>query len=294
MKYMLGLNSEKDLKEEIVSSFEGVGMIRGENLCINKMQYFTISKFKEYLENYLIYVSSLFNNKKVWYRTADLVPHQINLLDGCDKRLDEQQFLLGLRGVRRNLKYINAYKQELEAFINAYNQNNNLGLLIPFVSSPQEVDAVIKILRNEFDYKGEYGIMIEIPSAILRLDEFEHLGVSNYTFGANDMTSMILGANRKIDNYSKNDVAVLKTIKYTLEKVHSYGKELTVAGYIDKEFLDNLIELGIDIVNIHYNEIPDLFNVDSPEKYYSHYKSIKENYENKKNELYKNQKAVRK
>lgn len=292
MKYMLGLNSEENLNDSIVNNFDGVGMIRGENLCVNKMQYFTNPEFKEYIENYLIYISSLFKNKKVWYRTADLVPHQINLLDGCDEVLDDQQYLIGLRGVRRNLKYINTYKQELKAFVNAYNKNNNLGLLIPFVSSPQEIATVVKILKEEFNYKGEYGIMVEIPSVLLRLDEFEKLGVSNYTFGANDMTSMILGADRKIDNYSKNDMAVLKTIKKALEKVHSYGKELTVAGYIDREFFCNLKELGVDIVNIHYNEIPDLFNVESPEEYYAHYKSIKENYERKKNGLFDNKKTI--
>lgn len=290
MKYMLGLNSETELKEEIVNNFDGVGMIRGENLCVNKMQYFTNLEFKKYLEEYLIYISSIFKNKKVWYRTADLVPHQINLLDGCDEVLDSQQYLIGLRGIRRNLKYLDTYKQELDAFVNAYNQNNNLGLLMPFVSSPEEVATVIKILKEEFNYNGEYGIMIEIPSVLLRLDEFEELGVSNYTFGANDMTSMILGADRKIDNYSKNDIAVLKTIKKTLEKVHSYGKELTVAGYIDKEFFNNLKSLDVDIVNIHYNEIPDLFNVESPEDFSSHYKLIKKNYERKKHELYESQK----
>ncbi len=290
MKYMLGLNSETELKEEIVNNFDGVGMIRGENLCVNKMQYFTNLEFKKYLEEYLIYISSIFKDKKVWYRTADLVPHQINLLDGCDEVLDSQQYLIGLRGIRRNLKYLDTYKQELDAFVNAYNQNNNLGLLMPFVSSPEEVATVIKILKEEFNYNGEYGIMIEIPSVLLRLDEFEELGVSNYTFGANDMTSMILGADRKIDNYSKNDIAVLKTIKKTLEKVHSYGKELTVAGYIDKEFFNNLKSLDVDIVNIHYNEIPDLFNVESPEDFSSHYKLIKKNYERKKHELYESQK----
>lgn len=290
MKYMLGLNSETQLKEDVVNNFDGVGMIRGENLCVNKMQYFTNLEFKKYLEEYLIYISSIFKDKKVWYRTADLVPHQINLLDGCDEVLDSQQYLIGLRGIRRNLKYLDTYKQELDAFVNAYNQNNNLGLLMPFVSSPEEVATVIKILKEEFNYNGEYGIMIEIPSVLLRLDEFEELGVSNYTFGANDMTSMILGADRKIDNYSKNDIAVLKTIKKTLEKVHSYGKELTVAGYIDKEFFNNLKSLDVDIVNIHYNEIPDLFNVESPEDFSSHYKLIKKNYERKKHELYESQK----
>ena len=52
MEYMLGLNSEERLNKDIVEFFTGVGMIRGENLCINKMQYFTVDEFRKYVENY--------------------------------------------------------------------------------------------------------------------------------------------------------------------------------------------------------------------------------------------------
>lgn len=51
-KFMLGLNSEElDMRvdKEIFEMFEGVGMIRGENLCVNKMQYFTIPSFQQNL-----------------------------------------------------------------------------------------------------------------------------------------------------------------------------------------------------------------------------------------------------
>ena len=82
MKYMLGLNAEElDDNDIVFSMFDGVGMIRGENLCIEKLKYFPIREFREFVTNYLEKVSNQFKGKPVWYRTADLVPHQINLLD---------------------------------------------------------------------------------------------------------------------------------------------------------------------------------------------------------------------
>lgn len=51
-QFLLGLNSEildVDKDYEVFEMFEGVGMIRGENLCINKMQYFPIPSFQKYV-----------------------------------------------------------------------------------------------------------------------------------------------------------------------------------------------------------------------------------------------------
>ena len=278
MKYMLGLNSETDINKDIIEKFDGVGMIRSENLCINKMQYFTIEEFQTYVEEYLKTIAELFEGKDVWYRTSDLVPHQINLLKGCDHKLDEDQFLLGLRGIRRSLEYIDTFRKELNCFVNAHNIYNNLGLLLPFISNPNELRITKELLTKEFNYNGKIGIMIEMPSVMLLLDEYEKIGVDNYTIGSNDLTSMILGAERSIKNYSKNDEAILLAIKQVLEKVHSYNKKLTIAGYMNQEFHDNCQALGVDYFCLHYNEIPNIFEVEKPELYTQHYDNMKENY----------------
>ena len=95
---------------------------------------------------------------------------------------------------------------------------------------------------------------------------------------------MILGANREIKNYSKSDKAVLLAMKIILEKVHSYGKKITVAGYMDKEIHDILKDLGIDYLNVHYNEIPRIFDVQDESEYTKHYDDIKHYYKRIKNE----------
>jgi len=56
MEYYLGLNSEENFNFDLFSTFSGVGMIRGENLCISKMQYFTVKEFCNYVTYYLSYV----------------------------------------------------------------------------------------------------------------------------------------------------------------------------------------------------------------------------------------------
>lgn len=281
MEYHLGLNSEIDFKFDLFSKFTGVGMIRGENLCIKRMQYFLNQEFCNYVTEYLTYVASSFKDKEVWYRTADLVPHQINLLDGCDKQIEESQYLIGNRGIRRNLEFYDTYLLELNSFLKAYNSCNNLGLLIPFVSNIKEVKKVKDTLKN-IGYNGKLGVMIEIPSMIFMLDELEELGIDNYTIGVNDLTSNILGAKRDIEAYSINNKAVYKAIEYVVKKVHSFGEKVTVAGYLNKEMLEFVSKIGVDILNVHYNEIPILFENQNNDFFEKHYNDIKSNYKSLK------------
>ena len=100
-----------------------------------------------------------------------------------------------------------------------------------------EINIEKEILERK-GYDGKLGIMVELPSTILMLDEMNALGVDYYTIGVNDLTTMILGANRDISAYRKNDLAVRRAIKYAVEKIHSFGKEVTIAGYLNKELRD--------------------------------------------------------
>ena len=287
MKYMLGLNSEELNDNDIVlKMFDGVGMIRGENLCINKLQYFSIKEFREFVTDYLKKVSKQFEGKPVWYRTADLVPHQINVLEGADEKFEEKQYLLGTRGIRRNLRGKAAFLQELDCFVNASKSSPNLGIMIPFVSRVEEMEVVVNVLRNKFGYNGKIGMMLETPAAIITLEDFENLGLDNYTIGLNDLTTLILGADRdKKDFYSMNDIAVKNMVKYATDKVHSFGKDITVAGYLDQETVNYCEELGVDYCNIHYDLIPIIFrDISNPERFSVQYRTMKDRYNRKKNE----------
>ena len=283
MKTYLGLNSETNFDHEIFTQFDGVGMIRGENLCVNKMQYFTVPEFCQYVTNYLSYISKVFEGKPVWYRTADLVQHQIDTFEGCDGQVSDDHYLIGERGIRRNLLFRDTYEKELDAFLEARKNHPNLNLLIPFVSNTDEIKQVKEILERK-GYDGKLGIMVELPSTILMLDEMNALGVDYYTIGVNDLTTMILGANRDISAYRKNDLAVRRAIKYAVEKIHSFGKEVTIAGYLNKELRDFAEEIHADNVSIHYNEIPLIWDNLDEKTFSSHYKEIKRKYKEKKKE----------
>lgn len=283
--YLLGLNSEVlDLQKdkEIFEMFNGVGMIRGENLCVSKMQYFTIPSFQHYVTEYLKDIAEKFKDKPVWYRTADLVPHQINLLEGADHILPDNNALLGLRGVRRDLEFINTYKFQLKAFCEAAKQHGNLGILLPFVSNINEVKTIQELLYKEFDYSGKLGVMLENPAICKQIKELHAMGIENFTIGMNDFTCFSLAAARGIPQYSMQDQGVKRLVQETIQTVHNEGLPVSMAGYLNKDVVDFYThdgELQPDSFIIHYDAIPDVFdNLPEDKDYKKHYQAIKDNY----------------
>jgi len=136
----------------------------------------------------------------------------------------------------------------------------------------------VKEILNSIGYDGRLGIMVEMSSIIFILDELEEIGIDNYTIGINDLTTNILGAKRDLDVYNVNDPAVHKAIEYIVKKVHSFSKKVTLAGYLNKETHEFARNIGVDIINVHYNEIPILFDTENPSFFTQHYDDIKKKY----------------
>lgn len=282
MRYYLGLNSENNFNDPIFSSFDGIGMIRGENLCINKTSYFLDPLFCEYVTKYLCEIADKFEGKPVTYRTADLTSKQINLLDFADEIIvNEKDVLVGNRGIRRNLTHLPAYYEELKCFVNAYKKHKNLQILIPFVSTVEEFLKAREILTS-LGYNGKIGIMIETAATMLLLDEFEKASCDFYVIGVNDLTGSLLYSNRDTNVYTINNRAVYKSIELLSQQLRKYNKPVVIAGYLNKEF-ETFCKDKIDFLNVHYNEIPDIFSVQNAQFFKNPYKEMRVEYERRKN-----------
>jgi len=76
--------------------------------------------------------------------------------------------------------------------------------------------------------------MAEIPSNILLADEFCKAGADGFSIGSNDLTMLILGADR--DNellaslFDERNLAVKRAIKSLIETAHQYGKTVSICG----------------------------------------------------------------
>ena len=258
MKYKLGLSAEP-ITNTIDSRLVGVGMIRSEYLCRVCKEYITTKTCQQFVRDYVSNVCKLFYPNEVWYRTTELVVPEINLLKGADDIFEEKHYLLGTRGIRRAMRYIETFTLELENLSAVSKEHDNLNVLFPYIYDPKELEVSLEVL-NKVKFSGKYGIMAEIPSTILLLDKFAEQGISNITVGVNDLTSLTLGTFR--GEYSDHThPAVIKLIELANTIGQKFNIPVSVGGYVSLELKCICEKIGIDSLVVHYSALSEVLNI---------------------------------
>jgi pyruvate, water dikinase len=163
---------------------------------------------------------------------------------------------MGLRGMRRSLYFADTFRKELEMFLEVQDRNKNLGLLLPVVHDKAQVIKAQEILKD-YDYNGRLGIMLEIPSAVLTVNEFIDLGVDYFMVGVNDLTSFTQGISRR-DNSVKDFINyrhdAMTFLFNHLKKYHSKSIEIVIGGEV-ADHLDYYESFGFDAIAVPYKNI---------------------------------------
>lgn len=276
MKYQLGLSGEP-LTNTIDNRLTGVGMIRSEYLCRIIKEYITTETCQKFVRDYVSNVCKLFYPNEVWYRTTELVVSEINLLKGADEIKVEKDCYLGSRGIRRAMKHLETFTLELENLNEVAKEYDNLNVMFPFIYDPKELEVSIETL-NKVKFSGKYGIMAEIPSAILLLDEFAKQGISNITVGVNDLTSLTLGISRG-ECPDHTHPAVIKLIELANKIGQKFNIPVSVGGYVSIELKSICERIGIDSFVVHYNALPEILKIPKANLEYLHFSTeLKDKY----------------
>ena len=268
---------EPELAEKVAQlPVDGVGLLRMEfivNDHIKKHPMWLIEtkhpeEFVDKLAEGLATFCRAFHPRPVVLRFSDFKTNEYAKLEGGEKyesAIKEANPLLGFRGASRytDPKYEPAFKLEIAAVKKVRNEMGlkNLWCMIPF---NRTVDEFVKVrdliqsegLRQDEDFK--LWIMAEIPSNIILADEFCKAGVDGFSIGSNDLTMLILGADR--DNevlaplFDERNLAVKRAIKDLIETAHQYGKTVSICGQapsVYPEFTRFLVESGIDSISVN-------------------------------------------
>ncbi len=100
-------------------------------------------------------------------------------------------------------------------------------------------------------------MMVEIPSNVILIDEFIEVGIDGVSIGSNDLTMLILGADR--DNsevapeFDERNPAVLWAIEQTIKACNKHGITASICGQapsVYPEFTEKLVEWGITSVSV--------------------------------------------
>lgn len=240
---------------------QGIGLYRSEFLFSH---FHGVPTESEQLEAY-ISIADAAGEDGVRIRTFDLGADQ--LLDQNVSR--EKNPALGLRAIRIGLGYRKMLRTQLRALLLA-SFNRKISIVIPMVSGISEIRAVKQMIGHESAYlkeKGkdvgtlEVGAMIEVPSAVLLIDELVK-EIDFICLGTNDLIQYLLAVDRDneaVANWFRTlHPAVLKAIRIVLDAAAKAGKPAIVCGEMagSPYYAPALIGLGATMLSMNVHSIP--------------------------------------
>lgn len=251
---------------------DGVGLLRIEHLILglNKTPGWYIKnnaeeEFIAELYSGIKTVLDAFPGKPVWVRTLDAPTDEFRNMEGGETEPIEHNPMLGWRGIRRDLQTPDQFRLQVEAFKRLWAAGyDNLGVMFPMVNHPNEFIRA-RALMKEWGVDVEnatLGVMIEVPSSAILIEDFIRAGIRFASFGTNDLIQYTLAIDRNnehvADMYQPKHPAVLRLIDYAISVCRENGVECSICGQAgsDPAMVTWLVEHGISSVSANIDAVP--------------------------------------
>ncbi|MDF2493260.1 phosphoenolpyruvate synthase [Sphingomonas sp.] len=192
-----------------------------------------------------------------------------HLLGGAAFEPVEANPMLGFRGASRyaHPRYRDGFALECRALRRAREVMGmtNIIVMVPFCRTIAEAEAVLAEMSRHGLERSERGLQIymmcEVPSNVVLAEEFSQR-FDGFSIGSNDLTQLMLGADRDSDLLSElfdeRDPAVLRTIGDFIRRAHVAGRKVGICGQAPSdhpEFAAFLVSEKIDSISLN----PDSF-----------------------------------
>ncbi|MEM4721120.1 MAG: phosphoenolpyruvate--protein phosphotransferase [Candidatus Methanomethylicaceae archaeon] len=252
------IGSLVDLEYAMHFGAHGIGLFRTE------LPFLVWRRFLSEDEQFSLYqkVLTQANGREVTIRTLDFGGDKF-FEDGRSQK--EKNPFLGYRSIRVFLREKDLFKQQLRAILRA-SSYGKAKILIPMISSIEEIRQVRELLeitkfelRKEgipFDESIPFGIMIEIPSVAIIVDQLVK-EVDFLSIGTNDLVQYTLAVDR--DNelisslYQPLNPAVLRLIHTVIEVASQVNKLVTLCGEMagSPEYIPLLVGMGLSDLSMN-------------------------------------------
>lgn len=211
-------------------------------------------------------LAAAFWPKRVIVRLSDFKSNEYaNLVGGERYEPHEENPMLGFRGAGRYVadSFKDCFALECAAVKRVRNDMGltNVEVMIPFVRTVAQAEAVVKQLASEALKRGENDLkvimMCEIPSNALLADEFlEHF--DGFSIGSNDMTQLTLGLDRDSgvvsELFDERNEAVKALLSMAIRAAKAQGKYVGICGQgpsDHEDFARWLMDEGIDSLSLN-------------------------------------------
>ena len=258
VQVMLNAGLSVEHEQALGSWVDGIGLYRTE------IPFMLQNGFPSEEEQVAQYQGMLqmFLNKPVTLRTLDI---------GADKQLpympiSEENPSLGWRGIRLTLDQPEIFLVQLRAMLRANVASGNLSILLPMITSMDEIDEAKRLIdragREVEEMLGyaipqpRIGVMIEVPSILFMIP---HLAsrVDFVSVGTNDLTQYLLAVDRNNTRvaslYDSLHPALLQALRGIAEQSQRAGIELCLCGEMAGDPMCVVLLIGLGYYHLSMN-----------------------------------------
>lgn len=249
VEVVANIGAAAEAEQAVNAGAEGIGLLRTEFLFLNRSDP---PSEQEQLAAYTQMTQALMGLPLI-IRTLDI---------GGDKAVpylnlpSEENPFLGMRGIRLCLQHQDLFKTQLRAIFQAA-KTGPIKIMFPMIATLEEfrqARSIAETVRSEIGADPvDYGMMIEVPSAVVMADEFAQ-EVQFFSVGTNDLTQYVLAMDRGHPALAKQadglHPAVLRMIAQTVKAAKAHGKWVGVCGGIAGDPLGAAILVGLGVTEL--------------------------------------------
>ena len=275
-KLLINLSEPSQVERAAALDVEGVGLLRAELMVIEALegahprllleqerQHEFVDRMAEALTTF----ASEFMPRPITYRTIDFRTNEFRGLEGGDRfEPEEANPMIGYRGAHRYVEEPDVFALELEAVKRVWDAgHSNFHMMLPFVRTVDELRACRQLVAHSglLDRPGfELWVMAEVPSVLFNLEAYGALGVAGISIGSNDLTQLVLGADRDsevlADVFDERDPAVTAYLQKLITKARKLGLQTSICGQapsVHPEYAELLVRAGIDAISVNMDVV---------------------------------------
>ncbi len=250
---------------------DGVGLLRAEMMVLEALagdhprtllEEGRGEEFVARMAEGLTTFAAGFAPRPVTYRTIDFRTNEFSGLRGGERyEPHEANPMIGYRGALRYTREPDVFALELAALRQVWDAGHrNLHVMLPFVRTARELRRCRELIAESglLDRPGfQLWVMAEVPSVLFNLAEYAALQIAGISIGSNDLTQLLLGADRDnevlADTFDERDPAVTAYLRELIPRARELGLRTSICGQapsVHPEYAELLVRAGIDAISV--------------------------------------------
>jgi pyruvate, water dikinase len=275
-RLLVNLSEPSQVQRTAPLDVDGVGLLRAELMVIEALagthpkQLIEEGRGEEFvarMADALNVFAAGFHPRPVTYRTIDFRTNEFRNLRGGERfEPQESNPMIGYRGALRYVQEPEVFALEMQAVRRVWEAGHeNFHVMLPFVRTASELERCRALVAASglLERRGfELWIMAEVPSVLFNLERYARLGIAGISIGSNDLTQLMLGADRDSEllaaTFDERDPAVVDYLSELIPRARELGLRTSICGQapsVHPEYAELLVRLGIESISVSVDAV---------------------------------------